>query len=132
VITVFRRPRRQVALLALLFLLVLALALGAYRSPRASIAAYVVMAFAVASFFGLLEALLTRVTLDHDELVIDRNFRRRRIAKGDIAAVSWERGVGVVLKTTAGAMMKLPDVGDSQSRANAIRAWLKRGSADAA
>jgi hypothetical protein len=41
--------------------------------------------------------------------------------------VVWERGSGVSVRLVDGDWLKLPETGhDSQVRANAIRAWLKR------
>jgi len=74
-----------------------------------------------------LDSVTTRVTLDPGALVIVSTFRRRTIARREIDSVTWESGVGVSVKLIDGAWVRLPDVGNSQSRANSIRAWLRRG-----
>ena len=75
---------------------------------------------------GTLDALRTRVTLSGEEIIIVRGFRRRRLFRGHIDSVTWERGTGVSLLLDDGMWVTLPDVGDSKARAASIRAWVER------
>ena len=81
-------------------------------------------AFALFSAAGLVDALLTRVELKEDALIVVSNLRKRTIPRAEIASVTWASGVGVALVLMDSRVVKLPDVGNSQSRANSIRAWL--------
>jgi len=73
-----------------------------------------------------MESATTCVTLGRRTIVILQNFRRTEILREDIDSVTWAAGTGVSLKLKSGAWVKLPDVGNSQSRANSIRAWIRR------
>ena len=75
---------------------------------------------------GTLDAMRTRVTLDGEEIIIVRGFRRQRLFRGHIDYVTWEKGSGVSLRLDDGMWVRLPDVGDSRGRAAAIRAWVER------
>jgi hypothetical protein len=81
----------------------------------------------LALIVATLDSATTRVTLGRSAIVIVSNFRRRDLPRHEIDSVTWEAGVGVSLKLKGGAWVKLPDVGNSQSRANSIRAWIRRG-----
>ena len=75
---------------------------------------------------GLAEALMTRVELNDEGLIRVANFRRRFVPRAQIDNVTWEAGTGVAIRLTDGSWVRLPDVGNSQARANSIRAWIKR------
>ena len=85
--------------------------------------------FAVLFAAGFADAMTTRVEIGGDALVVVTNFRRRVVPRAEIISVTWEGGSGVALKLASGAHIGLPDVGNSQSRTNSIRAWLKRNDA---
>ncbi|MDH3423118.1 MAG: PH domain-containing protein [Gemmatimonadota bacterium] len=75
---------------------------------------------------GLTDALTTRVELNDQGLIRVANFRRRFVPRAQIESVTWEGGTGVAIRLTDGSWVRLPDVGNSQARANSIRAWIKR------
>jgi hypothetical protein len=91
-----------------------------------SLSAAGVGAVALFATGGFVDALLTRVELTDDSAVIVANFRKRVVPRAEIESVTWERGCGVGLRLTGDRFAQLPDVGNSQGRANSIRAWLKR------
>ncbi len=74
---------------------------------------------------GALDALRTRITLDGEEIIIVRGFRRRRLFRGHIDAVRWTRRRGIALLLDDGMWVRLPDVGGGQPCAAAIRAWVE-------
>ncbi len=82
-------------------------------------------AFSGVSWVGMLDALLTRVELREDVLVVFRNFRRRIVPRGQIDRVTWAAGGPVSVRLQSGDWVHLPDVGNNQSRANSIRAWIR-------
>lgn len=75
---------------------------------------------------GLADALVTRVEFNDEGLIRVANFRRRFVRRAEIENVTWEGGTGVAIRLTDGSWVRLPDVGNSQARANSIRAWIKR------
>jgi len=75
---------------------------------------------------GTLDAIRTRVTLHGEEIIIVQGFRRRRLFRGHIDSVTWQKGTGVSLHLDDGMRVTLPDVGDSKARAASIRAWVER------
>ncbi|MDH3208533.1 MAG: PH domain-containing protein, partial [Gemmatimonadota bacterium] len=75
---------------------------------------------------GLTDALTTRVELNDEGLIRVANFRSRFVPRAQIESVSWEGGTGVAIRLTNGSWVRLPDVGNSQARANSIRGWIKR------
>jgi len=79
---------------------------------------------AVLMVAGFTDALMTRVELNPEGLVRVANFRRRFIPRAQIDGVTWEGGTGVSIRLTDGSYVRLPDVGNSQARANSIRAWV--------
>lgn len=83
-------------------------------------------AFALIAIAGMADTLTTSVRLYADSLVIMSNFRRRMIPRSELEHVTWEGGVGASLRMKSGRWVKLPDVGNSQSVTNSIRAWIKR------
>ncbi len=94
------------------------------RSAIAIAVCALVSAGALAAFA---HAATTRIALEADGLEIVANFRRRFLPRESIETVVWERGSGVSVRLVGGDWLKLPETGhDSQVRANAIRAWLKR------
>lgn len=75
---------------------------------------------------GFADALMTRVELNEEGLVRVDRFRRRFVPRAQIDSVKWEAGAGVAIRLIDGSWLGLPDVGNSQARANSIRAWIKR------
>lgn len=122
----FRMPRWLTGFLSLMTLMSGAggifLILEQGIDPISLMVAVVGFALAV----GTLDAIRTRVTLHGEEIIIVRGFRRRRLFRGHIESVTWEKGTGIVLHLDDGMLVKLPDVGDSKARAASIRAWVER------
>jgi hypothetical protein len=75
---------------------------------------------------GTLDAIRTRVTLHGEEIIIVRGFRRRRLFRGHIDEVTWNKDTGISLHLDDGMWVTLPDVGDSKAHAASIRAWVER------
>jgi len=97
-----------------------------YRQQEPSLAFAEAVALALFSLVGLVASMTTRVVLYSDSLAITANLRRRTYSRTALDRVTWEGGVGVSLRLTSGEWIRLPDVGNSQSVSNSIRAWLKR------
>jgi hypothetical protein len=97
-----------------------------YRSEGLSLGFALAVACAVLAGVGVADGLTTCVRLYSDSLVVTARFRRRTLPRADLESVTWEGGVGVSLRLKSGQWIKLPDVGNSQSVTNSIRAWLKR------
>jgi hypothetical protein len=66
------------------------------------------------------------IVLKPDQLEFGSLLRRESIAKAQIEKVTWEKGCGVFVFLKDQTSKKVPDLGNAQSVANAIRAWLKR------
>ena len=122
----FRSPRWLRFLLAFVCLGASVSAVALYRLQGVAASTIGVAGFAVLAVLGLADALLTRVEVDDAGLTRVSGFRRTRIPRADIDRVTWEAGAGVSVRLSSGSWVKLPDVGNSQARANALRGWLKR------
>jgi len=123
---VFRTPRWLVWLVGVTFV-ASAVATGlALRLQGASLLGVGLGAFCLFALIGLFDALLTRVELHEDAVVVVRSFRRRTIPRAEIERVTWAWGGPVSLLLVDGSRVHLPDTGNSQSRTNTIRAWLQR------
>jgi len=85
---------------------------------------------ALLTLVGFADGLMTRVELNDEGLTRVARFRRRFIPRAQIDSVTWEAGAGVAIRLTDGRWLRLPDVGNSQARANSIRAWIKRTASD--
>ena len=108
----------------------LATALGAallYVTSGVSISSIGLGIVALLTTVGFADGLMTRVELNDEGLTRVANFQRRFIPRAQIDSVTWEAGTGVAIRLTDGSWVRLPDVGNSQARANSIRAWIKRG-----
>jgi hypothetical protein len=125
-VTIFRTPRRFTVLLGLMAGAVAVGFVLTFRQQGLSLVAVGLAAFAALSVIGFLDAILTWVELGSDSLTFVTQFRRRRIARADIDSVTWASGCGVSIKLVTGGWVTLPETGNSQSRTNSIRAWLKR------
>jgi hypothetical protein len=123
---IFRAPRWLVAFLSLGGCLTGALAYGAYREQELSFLAATMALFAFGAVIAAINVVTTGVCLYADSLSITSGFRWRNLARQLIARVTWAKGVGVSLALADGEFVRLPDVGNSQSVSNSIRAWLKR------
>lgn len=97
-----------------------------YRTQGLSASTVGLAGFALLAVLGLADALVTRVEVDEEGLTRVAGFRRQEIPRTDIDRVTWESGTGVSVHLTNGSWVKLPDVGNSQARANSLRSWLKR------
>ena len=100
------------------------------RTQGAGLAALGLAAVSAAAFVGTLDVLMTRVSLEQGALTIRTLFRNQRLPREAIASVTWESGAGVSVRMTSRSWVRLPETGNSQSRANAIRAWLARTASD--
>lgn len=123
---IFRVPRWLLVFLCLIFLATASGGLLLYRTDGLSFASAGLVVFAIFALIGVADSLVTRVELGDDALTLVERFRRRRVLRRDIERVTWEAGVGVSIQLRSGDWVRLPDTGNSQSRANSIRAWLKR------
>jgi hypothetical protein len=78
------------------------------------------------SLAGILEALIFRVQLTDDALVVTDLRGRRRYLKSDITRVEEAKGVPTYIILASGRGVALSPVGSSMG--NSIRAWLKPSS----
>lgn len=122
----FRSPRWVAAFLALVAVGLIIGSILYYRSEGLSLMFALMTAFGLFAIVGIADSLSTSVRLYSDSLVIMSNFRRRAIPRSELEHVTWEGGVGVSLRMKSGSWVKLPDVGNSQSVTNSIRAWIRR------
>ena len=76
----------------------------------------------VAGLAAIVEALVLRVQLTGDAIIVTDLRGRRQYARADISAVEEARGEPTVLVLADGRVVKLPAVG--RSVGNSIRAWL--------
>jgi hypothetical protein len=81
---------------------------------------------AIFGMIGVIDVYTCRIALAEDSLLIVGNLRRRRLPRAEVRKVTWAAGVGVAIRLRNGQWVKLPPVGNSQSLANAVRAWSKR------
>ena len=84
-----------------------------------------VAAVALVLGFGTLDRMRSRVTIRGEEITIVRSFRRRRLFRGHIDAVTW-RHTGITLELDDGLEVRLPHLARGQDRAAVIRAWVER------
>ncbi len=128
---VFHTPRWVATFLTVV---AVGLAIGSvfyYREEGLSLEFVLAAAFTLFIIVAIADSLTTSVRLYSDSLVIMSNFRRRMIPRSEIEHVTWEGSVGVSIRLKSDRWVNLPDVGNSQSVTNSIRAWLKRHSAAA-
>lgn len=79
----------------------------------------------VFSMLGIVEALLFRVRLTDDALLITDLRGRRTYPKSEITRVEDLKGAPAAILLASGRWVKLPPVGSDMG--NSIRAWLKSG-----
>ena len=123
----FRTTRAQLAATIAAELLFVSGAVYTFRTGGVSATSVVLALLALVGLAGVLEALVRRVELTDDALLVRDLFRRRRIPRGEIAGVEEARGVPTMLVLRTGPAMKLPDVGHAIG--TSIRAWLRAGRA---
>lgn len=78
------------------------------------------------SIAAIVEALVFRVQLTDDALVVTDLRGRRRYSKSDITGVEEGKGIPTYIILASGRGVALPPVGSSIG--NSIRAWLKHSS----
>lgn len=113
-------------------LLMLLFATGAVMTYRDRGWTWVSIGLAGATLLGLgaiVEALVLRVRLTDDAILVTELSGRRRYPAKEIARVEEAKGVPTVLVLSDGRVVKLPLVGTSLG--NSIRAWLRQGSSAA-
>lgn len=123
----FRTTRAQLAATIAAELLFVSGAVYTFRTGGLSVTSAVLALLALVGLAGVLEALVRRVELTDDALLVRDLLRRRRIPREEIAGVEEARGVPTVLVLRTGPAMKLPDVGHAIG--TSIRAWLRAGRA---
>jgi hypothetical protein len=90
------------------------------------IAIYALMA--LLSILGFVGALMTRIELREEELRVRSGLSREVYHRSQLVEVTWAKGVPVSVKTQDGVWVELPSVAaGSQSLANSLRAWMRRG-----
>ncbi len=123
----FRMPRWLTGPLA--FLSVLTGAGGAFLLIVEGLDPVTLTVAVVAILLGIgtLDRLRTRVTLQGEEIVIVRGFNRRRLFRGHVDSVHFDKRSGLSLQLDDGLRVDLPDVGHGPTCAASIRAWVERG-----
>lgn len=115
-----RGMRLAIVLTTLLFLA------GAVMTYRLQGWTWVSIAFACGTLFciaGIVEALLIRVQLTEESLVVRDLRGRRSYRRDDITRVEEGKGGPTSIQLMSDRWVKLPPVGSSLG--NSIRAWLK-------
>jgi hypothetical protein len=123
---VFHPPRWIASFLSVVALALAVATVHFCRSQGLSLEFAVTAALGLLTVLGVADGLTTSVRLYSDSLFMMSKFRRRILPRAELDHVTWEVGVGVSLRLKSGRWVKLPDVGNSQSVTNPIRAWLKR------
>jgi hypothetical protein len=104
-------------------------AVGLYLHQGLGVGFVVFVLLATLAGLGLAEAAISRIVLGAHALEVQSLRSRGRYPASEIRSVNWEGGSGVSLQLATGRWVKLPELGrNSQSVANAVRAWLKRSS----
>lgn len=122
---VFHSPRWVTVFLILVTCGALAVASFEFLQHGLTLTVGGLTGFIILGAVGFLDFLFTRVELHEDRIVIVTNFRKRILQREEVNSVTWAAGSGVTIMLAGGQSLQLPDVGNSQSRANSIRAWLK-------
>jgi len=121
----FRAPRSIVAVVAFCALLLLAVALVSFKSQGLSSGTTVLFCLIPVGVAGALDAVISRVELHEEHLVVVRNLRKREYARSSFQKAQWGKGVPVTLQLKSGGWVTLPGVGpSSQGLVNSLRAWL--------
>jgi hypothetical protein len=96
-----------------------------YGGPMLGVAG--LAGFGLLALIGVVDAAVSRISLESDALRVISLFSQKRYERRDIERVTWEGGVGTALQLTNGNRVKLPSLGrNSQSTTNTIRIWLTR------
>jgi hypothetical protein len=86
----------------------------------------VIYVLALMSPLTIVEVARRRVEISETELKIVNLFSSVSLPRADIRAVTWAKGLGVMIQLADGQWLKLPPVGGSSlGVTNTIRAWLK-------
>lgn len=116
--------------LGLVVLLLAGAVFALWRTQGPGVLGWTFLALFLFSLLGFADSLLARVRLSESELTVVSNLRRRSFQRADFQRVTWARGSGVALQRTNGSWLAMPDVVmGGPGLANALRAWLKHGSA---
>lgn len=96
-----------------------------YDGPPLAVAGLAV--FGLVALVAVVDAAVSRISLEADALRIVSLFSTKRYERHDIERVTWEAGAGAAIQLKDGTWVKLPELGrNSQSTTNTVRAWLKR------
>jgi hypothetical protein len=121
---VFRAGAKMLALMVGVTLLFAAVACGAYLSGGWNwVSVSMGLVAGIIGVGGIVEAVVVRIDLTDDALVVTDLTGRRRFAIGDIERISQEKGVPPAIRLKDGTWVKLPSVGSEPG--NSVRAWLK-------
>lgn len=75
---------------------------------------------------GVLSQSFTKIIMHPDRLEVKTLFESKIFQKESMHKATWEGGVGVSIQLKDNTWVKIPDLGNSQSVCNSVRAWLKR------
>ena len=96
------------------------------RTQGTSLASVGLGVLAILMLGGLIDALLARVELHPDRLVIFSNFRKREFSRTRFTRVTWAKGAPVALELVEGGWLKLPDfVPGGPGTLSTFRSWLQ-------
>ena len=106
-----------------LSLILFGLALYIYSSK---VIGGIITFFSIFLTISALNQLFTKIKLHHDILEVISIFNKTILEKKSIEKVTWEKGGGVLIKLSNDTWVTIPDLGNSQSVCNSIKAWLKK------
>ncbi len=75
---------------------------------------------------NVLSQAFTKIIMHPDRLEVNTLFENKIFLKESMQKVTWESGVGVSIQLKDSSWVKIPDLGNSQSVCNSIRAWIRR------
>jgi len=73
-----------------------------------------------------LNQIFTKIILYDKELEVISFFHKISLEKKSIEKVTWEKGGGVLVQLSNDSWVTIPDLGNSQSVCNSIKAWVKK------
>ena len=87
-----------------------------------------IVLWCLAVFFvvAIIDARLTKVVLECDELKIISNFHQKTIPRTEVVRAVAEKGAPIALEKKDGSWVLLPET-VSAPHPNTLRAWIKRG-----
>jgi hypothetical protein len=126
---VFRVSKFVILFLAVIFVIMAAVAVWFLATKGITLLACSFVGYSILAVVALLESLRSHILLTKDNLEYTRLFKTYKLPRSLIQKVIWEKGCGVSVQTMEGKWVALPNLmgRNSQSLANSIRAWLKRG-----